>query len=100
MTRIHIELPHHLRELAGTGATVELEVADPPALASALDALEAAYPMLKGTVRDHGSGERRAYLRFYASGRDLSHDPPDTALPPEVVEGREPLRVLGAISGG
>lgn len=100
MTRVRMALPHHLQELARTGAVVELEVADPPTLASALDALEGAFPMLKGTVRDHDSGRRRAYLRFYASGRDLSHDPPDTALPPEVVEGREPLRVLGAISGG
>ncbi len=100
MTRIRIVLPHHLRELAEVESPVELEVADPPTLAGALDALEAALPVLKGTVRDHGSGARRAYLRFYACGRDLSHDPLDTELPPEVVEGGEPLRVLGAISGG
>lgn len=100
MTRVRIALPHHLRELAGAESPVELEVTDPPTLAGAIDALEGAFPVLRGTVRDHGSGERRAYLRFYACGRDLSHDPPDTELPREVVEGRETLRVLGAISGG
>jgi molybdopterin synthase sulfur carrier subunit len=93
-------LPHHLRNLAGVGKEVQLEV-DPPATQRALiDALEATYPALRGTVRDHGSDRRRDLVRFFACGQDLSNDPPDQPLPDRVVSGEEPFRIVGAIAGG
>src|ERR1700754_1254979 len=97
---IRIELPAQLRTLAGVKGEVKLEVAGPVPLRAALDALEAAYPMLEGTIRDHTTKERRAFLRFFACEQDLSHDSPDDPLPDAVVSGREPLLVIGAVAGG
>lgn len=99
MTSIRIELPHHLRTLAGVEGEVRVQV-DIPTTEAILDALEARHPMLRGTIRAHGTKERRAYLRYFADGRDLSHDPPDRPLPDSVVRGDEPFAVVGAISGG
>jgi len=97
---IRIVLPPHLRALAHVSGDVELDVDGPVTLRSALDALEARYPMLRGTIRDHGTLQRRPFLRFFACEQDLSHDPPDSPLPDAVVRGAEPLIVLGAIAGG
>jgi len=97
---IRVVLPPHLRTLARVTGDVELEVDGPVTLRSALDALESRYPMLRGTIRDHGTLQRRPFLRFFACEQDLSHDPPDTPLPDAVVRGAEPLIVLGAIAGG
>ncbi len=97
---IRVLLPHHLRTLAGTGREVEVVVTGPPTLQSVLDALEADHPALRGTVRDPATGRRRPFIRFYACEEDLSHDPPDRVLPASVVEGREPLHVVGAMAGG
>ena len=97
---IRVVLPQHLRTLAHVGSEVEIEVGGKVTLRSVLDALEARYPMLRGTIRDHVTQERRAFLRFFACGEDLSHEPPDTPLPDAVVTGAEPLLVLGAIAGG
>ena len=101
MPLIRIELPAHLRTLARiSGHEVALEVAEPVTIARALDALEATYPMLCGAIRDHTTLERRAFLRFFACQQDLSHDATDKPLPAAVVEGREPLIILGAVAGG
>jgi hypothetical protein len=97
---IRVVLPVHLRTLAGVGAQVSLEVAGPVSLRAVLDALEARYPMLRGTIRDHGTGQRRPFLRFFACGEDLSHEPHDAPLPEAVVRGAEPLLIVGAIAGG
>ena len=97
---IRVQLPYHLRNLAKTGAEVQLEVAAPVTQRSVLDALEARYPVLRGTIREHGTKERRAYLRFFACEQDLSLEAPDAPLPRPVAEGREPFIVLGSIAGG
>ncbi|MGN6591966.1 MAG: MoaD/ThiS family protein [Terriglobales bacterium] len=97
---VKIELPHPLRLLAGIGGEVRLEVAAPVTVRRVLDALEARFPMLCGTVREHETGARRAYVRYYACGEDLSHDPPDTPLPAAVADGTEPFLIIGAIAGG
>jgi sulfur-carrier protein len=97
---IRIELPAHLRTLAGVGREVGVEVEGPATLRAAIDALEARYPMLRGTIRDQVTHERRPFLRFFACQEDLSHDSPDTPLPDAIVQGKEPLIVLGAIAGG
>jgi len=97
---IRIELPAHLRTLAGVKGEVTLEVAGPVTLRSVLDALEASYPMLQGTIRDHGTLKRRSFLRFFACEEDLSHESPDALLPESVANGEEPLLVIGAIAGG
>jgi len=97
---IRVELPHHLRVLAQVGGEVTLEVADPVTLRRVLDALEARYPVLRGTIRDHDTLRRRPFLRFFACQEDLSHDPPDNPLPEAVATGKEPLLVIGAIAGG
>ena len=97
---IRVRLPYHLRNLARTGKEVTIDVGGPVTVRSVLDQLERKYPMLRGTIRDHVSQERRAYLRFFACGRDLSHDSTDEALPEKVVKGEEPFIVLGAIAGG
>lgn len=99
---IRVALPTHLRTLAGVGREVEVAIApDRPATARALfDALEARHPRLRGTIRDHDSGERRAYLRFFAGTDDVSHEPPDAPLPDGVARGRDVFRVVGAIAGG
>jgi molybdopterin synthase sulfur carrier subunit len=97
---IRVELPQHLRTLAHVGREVQLEVAGPVTLRTVLDALEARYPMLQGTIRDHTTRQRRPFLRFFACEEDLSHDSPDAPLPQAVAEGKEPLLVIGAIAGG
>ncbi|MGH9616678.1 MAG: MoaD/ThiS family protein [Acidobacteriaceae bacterium] len=99
-TTVRVELPAHLRTLAGVGHEVTLEVEGMVTLRSVLDALEARYPMLRGTIRDQVTQQRRPFLRFFACEEDLSHESPDAALPEAVVSGKEPLIVLGAIAGG
>ena len=99
-TLIRVRLPHHLRNLARVGSEVNIEVEGPVTLRAVLDAVEARYPMLRGTIRDHTTLKRRAYLRFFACQEDLSDKSPDFALPHAVVSGAEPLIVLGAIAGG
>jgi molybdopterin synthase sulfur carrier subunit len=97
---IRIILPHHLRTLAKVASEVQLEIAGPATQRSVLDALETRYPMLRGTIRDQVTGQRRPFLRFFACEEDLSHQPPDTPLPDAVASGAEPLIVIGAIAGG
>ena len=97
---IRVVLPPNLRTLARVGDEVKLEVAEPVTQRSALDALEARYPMLRGTIRDHATLKRRAFVRFFACGRDLSHEGPDAPLPEVVASGGEPFVVLGALAGG
>jgi len=97
---IRVLLPHHLRTLAQVRGEVELEITGEATLRSVLDALESRYPMLRGTIRDQVTLQRRAFLRFFACAQDLSHEPPDTPLPSAVVSGEEPLIVIGAIAGG
>jgi sulfur-carrier protein len=97
---IQVTLPAHLRTLAHAQGDVSLDVAAPVTLRSVLDALEARYPMLRGTIRDHVTLERRPFLRFFACQEDLSHDSPDNPLPDPVVAGKEPLMIIGAIAGG
>ena len=97
---IRVVLPQHLRTLAGVDGEVRLDVAGRATKRMVLDALEASYPVLRGTIRDYGTAERRAFIRFFACGRDLSLDPADDPLPDEVASGEEPFRVVGAIAGG
>jgi hypothetical protein len=97
---IRVALPYHLRTLAKVDDEVQLEVEGQVTLGSVLDALEARYPMLRGTIRDHVTGQRRPFLRFFACGEDLSHEAPDAPLPEAVATGAEPLLVIGAIAGG
>jgi molybdopterin synthase sulfur carrier subunit len=97
---IHVVLPHHLRTLARVGNEVALDVKGTVTQGAVLDALESAYPMLRGTIRDHTTRERRAFIRFFACEEDLSHESPDTALPDDVASGKEPFLVIGAIAGG
>ena len=97
---IRLVLPGHLRTLANVGSEVMLNVDPPVTQKSVLDALEAAYPMLQGTLRDHVTQKRRPFVRFFACGEDLSHDSPETPLPEEVSSGKEPFLVVGAIAGG
>ncbi len=100
MTTIRVTLPPHLRTLAKVEDELSLEVVDPPTVTTVLDALESRFPVLRGTIRDHGTDQRRAFIRFFACGRDLSHDAPDVLLPDPVQAGTEPLWVVGAIAGG
>lgn len=97
---IRVELPYHLRNLAQVGREVELVVDGPVTQRAILDALEAAYPMLRGTIRDHTTQARRPFLRFFACAQDLSHEPPDAPLPAAVVSGQEPFSIVGAMAGG
>jgi sulfur-carrier protein len=97
---IRVILPFHLRNLARVGDEVELELSGTPTLGGVLDALEAGYPVLRGTIRSHGNGKRRPFIRFFACEQDLSHEPPDTRLPEPVVRGAEPFLVVGATAGG
>ena len=97
---IRVILPQHLRTLAHVGSEVTLEVATPVTQRSVLDALEARYPMLRGTIRDQGTLQRRAFLRFFACEEDLSHESPDAPLPEAVSSGNEPFLIIGAIAGG
>jgi molybdopterin converting factor small subunit len=97
---IRVVLPAHLRTLAHVGSEVELEVEGRVTQRSVLDALEARYPMLRGTIRDHVTQQRRPFLRFFACEEDLSHEPPDAPLPDSVASGKEPFLIIGAIAGG
>ena len=97
---ICVALPYHLRNLARIDGDVTLDVASPVTIASVLDALEARFPMLRGTIRDHDTLKRRPFLRFFACEEDLTHDPTDKPLPDAVVEGKEPFLIIGAIAGG
>lgn len=97
---IRIVLPHHLRTLAAAGAEVRIQVEGQVTQRSVLDALEARYPMLRGTIRDHGTLQRRAFLRFFACEQDWSHESPGAPLPEAVASGKEPFVILGAIAGG
>jgi hypothetical protein len=97
---VRVALPFHLRNLAGTGPEVGVEIAGPVTQRSVLDALEEAYPMLRGTIRQHGTLARRPFLRFFVCGEDLSLASPDDALPEAIAAGREPFLVIGAIAGG
>lgn len=100
MSAIRVALPPHLRTLAGVGAEVSVEVAGTATIAAVLDALEAAHPALGGTIRDRATGARRPYIRYFAAGRDLSHEPVDAALPGAVARGEDAVQVVGAIAGG
>src|SRR5262245_27401459 len=97
---ILVVLPPHLRTLAGVSGDVQLEVDGEVTTRSILDALESRYPMLRGTIRDHVTGERRPFLRFFACGEDVTHEPADTPLPQAIISGAEPFYVIGAIAGG
>jgi sulfur-carrier protein len=97
---IRVALPQHLRTLAGVNEEVCLDVQEKPTQRSVLDALEASYPVLCGTIRNHETGERRDFIRFFACGRDLSLEPADDPLPDEVASGAEAFRVVGAMAGG
>ena len=97
---IRVELPAHLRTLARVDGEVEVEVAGPATVRSVLDALEARYPTLRGTIRDHITQQRRPFVRFFACEEDLSHELPDTPLPQSVATGAEPFLVVGALAGG
>ena len=97
---IRVVLPYHLRNLAKIDDEATLELQGPVTLRSVLEALEDRYPMLRGTIRDHDTGQRRAFLRFFACEEDLSHQSPDTPLPDAVANGAEPLLIVGAIAGG
>ena len=100
MNTIRVVLPFHLKTLAHITGEVQLEVAPPVTQRSVLEALEARYPMLRGTIRDHGTLKRRAFLRFFACERDLSNEPPDAPLPEAVASGAEPYLIIGALAGG
>ena len=97
---IRVELPFHLRSLARVAEGVELVVTGPITQRAVLDALETAYPMLRGTIRDHVTQQRRPFLRYFACGQDISHESPDTPLPDAVVSGSEPFLIVGALAGG
>jgi hypothetical protein len=97
---IRVALPANLRTLAGVQGEVRVEVSGPVTVTSILDALEAGHPALRGTIRDHGTRNRRPFLRFFACEQDLTHDPPDAPLPEAVASGAEPFLVVGAIAGG
>ena len=97
---IRVVLPHHLRTLARVGDEVQLELNGSATVQSVLDALESKYPMLRGTIRDHGTQKRRPMVRFFVCGEDVSHDPADTVLPDAISKGEEPFIIMGAIAGG
>lgn len=97
---IRVVLPPHLRTLARVRGKVELEIEGPVTRRSILDALEAEYPMLRGTIRDHTTHQRRSFIRFFACGEDWSHEPPDTPLPEAIATGAEPFLIVGALAGG
>ena len=97
---IRVVLPTQLKKLARVDGEVELQVEGPITQGSVLDALEARYPMLRGTIRDQVTGKRRAFVRFFACGEDLSHEPLDAPLPAKIAKGEEPYRIVGAIAGG
>ena len=98
--RVRVVLPYHLRNLARVGSEIELEITGPVTVRSIVDAVEARYPMLLGTIRDQGTKQRRAFLRFFACEEDWSHESLDMELPDAVAQGKEPLLIVGAIAGG
>jgi hypothetical protein len=100
MTTIRVVLPFHLRTLARVNDEVQLDVASPATIASTLDALEARFPVLTGTIRDHDTLKRRPFIRFFACKEDLSLEPPETPLPGPILEGEEPFMIVGAMAGG
>jgi sulfur-carrier protein len=100
VSKVRVVIPFHLRTLANLSSEIEMEIAPPVTIRTVVDAIEARYPMLVGTIRDHVTGERRPFLRFFACEEDLSHDPVDRELPQAVREGKEPLLIVGAIAGG
>ena len=100
MAMIRVVIPAHLRTLAGVSGDVTVEVNGEVTRRSILDALEAKYPMLRGTILEHVSGERRPFLRFFACSEDVTHNSPDDPLPPEIASGAEPFYIIGAIAGG
>lgn len=97
---IRVVLPTHLWRLANTNREITVEVEGSPTLEAVLDAIEAQYPMLRGTIRDHATKKRRDFVRFFACGEDWSHEPPDIVLPEAIQTGQEPLRIIGALAGG
>jgi len=97
---IRVVLPYHLRALARVGKEIELQIEGPTTLGAVVDALEARYPMLCGTIRDHVTQQRRPFIRFFACGQDLSQEPADAPLPDAVASGAEPLWIVGAVAGG
>jgi sulfur-carrier protein len=97
---IRVVLPQHLRTLAGVDGEVSLDASERPTQLSVLDALEASYPVLRGTIRDHGTAKRRDFIRFFACGQDITLESPDDPLPEEVASGAEPFRVVAAMAGG
>jgi sulfur-carrier protein len=97
---IRVLLPTHLRRLANVEREIVIQAEERATIAKVLDLLEDNYPMLRGTIRDHATKERRPFIRFFACGQDLSHDPPDIPLPMDVETGKEPLRIVGAMAGG
>jgi sulfur-carrier protein len=97
---IRVMIPTHLSRLANTGREIELALDGTPTINAVLDALEAQYPMLRGTLRDYSTKQRRPFIRFFAIGQDLSHEPTDAPLPDEVVQGKQPLLIIGAMAGG
>ena len=97
---IRVALPTHLRGLANINREIEIEVEGTTTIGEVLDVVEARYPMLRGTIRDHVTKERRPFIRFFACGEDFSNEPPSTSLPEEVITGEKPLRVVGAMAGG
>lgn len=98
--QIRVVLPYHLRNLAQVGTEVSLEVAEPVTVCAVLDSLEARYPMLRGTIREYETGNRRTFLRFFACEEDISHEPMDAELPEAITEGQQSLLIIGAIAGG
>ena len=97
---IRVVLPHHLRTLAGVAGEITLDVQERPTQRTVLDALESTYPVLRGTIRDHGTAKRRDFIRFFACGQDITHDSVDDPLPERVASGDEVFRVVGAMAGG
>ncbi len=97
---IRVVLPYHLQNLARVGREVQIQIDDPPTLGAVLDTLEDHYPMLRGTIRDQITKERRAFIRFFVCGEDWSHEPMDVQLPEVVLQGAEPVRIIGALAGG
>jgi sulfur-carrier protein len=97
---IRVVLPYHLRNLARVGDEVQLDAGSSPNIGSLLDAIEATYPALRGTIRDHDTLKRRPFIRFFACKEDLSHEPPDTPLPEPIISGAEPFMIVGAMAGG
>jgi sulfur-carrier protein len=97
---IRVLIPTHLSRLASANREIELQIDGTPTINAVLDALEAKYPMLRGTIRDHATKQRRPFIRFFAIGQDLSHEPTDAPLPDEVIQGTQPLLIIGAMAGG